>query len=260
MVSEIHSKHVKVGKLDINYLIGGQGAPLVVIHGGGEGARAWLQNLGELSKYYTVYVPDLPGFGRSQPMSDNFHISEFVKFVEGFSHKLGLKRFHLLGHSFGGGIALHYALRFPHEIKSLVLVNSMCLDKEIALWVRFLSTLAFYLGEAALAILKAVGWLIRPFFIPFEFAPPLLWFRIGLGRSVATLRGQTTVLLNRLSELIVPTLLVWGARDVIVPASHAYAAAKLIPHCQLHIFEGCGHSAYKQKVHEFSQLLVKFLG
>ena len=68
------------------------------------------------------------------------------------------------------------------------------------------------------------------------------------------------VLLNRLSEIVMPTLLIWGARDGIVPARHAYAAARVIPECKLHVFEGCGHSVYKQKVQEFSQLLVDFLG
>jgi len=53
--------------------------------------------------------------------------------------------------------------------------------------------------------------------------------------------------------------LVWGAGDRIVPAAHAYAAAKLIPDCQLHIFEGCGHSVYKQRVEEFSKLMANFL-
>ena len=75
-----------------------------------------------------------------------------------------------------------------------------------------------------------------------------------------TLRGQTQVLMNRLPELVIPTLLVWGAKDGIIPAKHAYAAAKVIPKCHLHIFEGYGHSVYKQKVDDFSQLLVGFLG
>ena len=75
-----------------------------------------------------------------------------------------------------------------------------------------------------------------------------------------TLQGQTIVLLNRLSELIMPTLLVWGTRDGIVPARHAYTAAEVIPDCQLHVFEGAGHSVYKHRVQEFSQLLAGFLG
>ena len=64
---------------------------------------------------------------------------------------------------------------------------------------------------------------------------------------------------NRLHELVMPTLIIWGAKDAIVPVSHAYAAAELIPDCQLHIFEECGHTIRKQKVHEFSQLLIEFL-
>ncbi len=130
---------MKVGKLDIHYLTGGHGDPLVVIHGGGGGARAWMENMAELSENYTTYVPDLPGYGFSQPIEGDYYIPELVEFVDDFANNLGLKSFHLMGHSLGGGIALHYALRFPHKIKKLVLVSSMCLGKEIALWVRFLS-------------------------------------------------------------------------------------------------------------------------
>ena len=86
----MQSKQVKVGELDVRYLTGGQGNPLVVIHGGGEGARAWANNLERFSRYYTVYAPDLPGFGHSQPMIDYCDISKFVVFVEGFLDNLGL--------------------------------------------------------------------------------------------------------------------------------------------------------------------------
>ncbi|TET42714.1 MAG: alpha/beta fold hydrolase [Dehalococcoidia bacterium] len=261
MVNKIHSKQVKVGKLDIRYLNGGEGDPLIVIHGGGGGASAWLQNAMDLSRYYTVYIPDLPGFGHSQSMSDNFSLSEFVAFLEEFSHNLGLKHFHLMGHSIGGCIALDYALKFPHKVRRLVLVSSFCLGKEIALWVRFLSHPAFgrSLGEAALAILKAARWLVRLFCGSFQFVNPVSRLKIDIGKSSMTLKGQTRVLLSRLSELTVPTLLVWGAKDGIVPVSQAYAATQLIPNCQLQVFEGCGHSVYKQKAKEFSQLLASFL-
>ena len=117
MLENVRGKRTKVGNFDVSYFLGGQGEPLIIIHGGGDGATAWVDNLAELSKYYTVYAPDLPGFGHSQPISDDFHISEYVEFIEDFSHNLGLQSFHLMGHSIGGGIALQYALRFPHRIK-----------------------------------------------------------------------------------------------------------------------------------------------
>ena len=129
MAHGMHSQRIMVGELDIHYFAGGEGDPLVLIHGGGDGAEAWLDSISDLCEHYRVYVPDLPGFGGSQPMGDNHDISEYVEFVEGFSSSLGLKRFHLAGHSFGGGVALHYALKFPHKIGKLVLVSGILLKK-----------------------------------------------------------------------------------------------------------------------------------
>ena len=261
MAGNIHSKQIKVGELDIHYYTGGQGEPLVVIHGGGGGAEEWLQSMTQLCEHHRIYVPDLPGFGRSQPMDGDYGISEFVEFLEGFTHSLGLKRFHLVGHSVGGGIALRYALKFPHKIGKLVLVSSMCLGRGIALWVRFLSSSVFFrsLGIAAVAILKAVKWLLNLVYAPFNFVNPLPQAKLNLGKTVTTFKEQTTVLVNQLSELMMPTLVVWGANDGIVPVSQAYAAARLIPDCQLRVFEGCGHAVYRERVKEFSHLLTTFL-
>ena len=261
IAGRIHSKKIKVGELDIHYFTGGQGDPLVVIHGGGAGADSWVQNVAELSQHYRIYVPDLPGFGHSQTMEGDYGISEFVEFVEDFTRSLGLKRFHLVGHSIGGGIALRYALKFPHRISKLVLVSSMFLGKEIALWVTVLSscTLCRSLGIAAAIILKAVKRLVNLVYAPLKFVNPLPRAKVNFGTAVTTFREQAAVLVNQLSELMVPTLLVWGANDGIVPVSNAYDAAQLIPDCQLHVFEDCGHSVYKQKVKEFSHLLTTFL-
>jgi len=128
MLNNISSQQIKVGKLNIRYFTGGQGEPLILLHGGGGGAEGWLQNATELGKRYSIYVPDLPGFGRSQPIDGDQGMSEFVQFVEDFTHSLGLKHFHLVGHSIGGGIALHYALKFPYKIGKLVLVSSVGQD------------------------------------------------------------------------------------------------------------------------------------
>ena len=260
MVNNIHSQQIKVGKLDIRYFTGGHGEPLVVIHGGGGGAEGWLQNVTELGEHYRIYAPDLPGFGDSQPTDGDHSIPEFVQFVEDFVHSLGLNRFHLVGHSIGGGIALYYALKFPYKIGKLVLVSSMCLGKEVALWIRVLSSFFFWpLGVAVVAILKAIKRLVNWAYAPLKFINPLPQTRMDLGKSIATLEEQATALMGQLSKLVMPTLLVWGAKDNIVPVSNAYAAAKLIPDCQLHIFEGCGHWVYKQKAKEFSRLLTTFL-
>lgn len=253
---------IKVGHLDVHYLTGGKGEPLIVIHGGGGSGRAWQQNAVELSKYYQVYIPDLPGFGHSKAISEDFDLSSYVTFVEDFSRSLGLGRFHLLGHSLGGGIALHYALDFPHKIKRLVLISSLCLGQEIAFWARIMSLPLFYriAKKIVVSVFKAIGWLVRNLNCPLgKLAPPSL-LRMSIGKSIMTAKGQTTVLANRLSELLMPTLLVWGAKDNIVPVRHAYVAAERIPNCQVRVFQGSGHSVYRQRIGEFSDMLVRFLG
>ena len=161
MAPSIHSKKIKVGGLDIRYFTGGEGEPLLIVHGGSKGASAWMDNVKELAQNYTVYIPDLPGFGQSQPLGGDCYIPELTDFLDSFSREVGLDSFHLMGHSLGGGIALNYALKFPQKITKLVLVSSLCIGKEIALWVRCLANprVIRYVGKATLAILRAVKWL-----------------------------------------------------------------------------------------------------
>jgi pimeloyl-ACP methyl ester carboxylesterase len=258
----LHREQVKIGALDVGYLTGGQGEPLVIVHGGGDSGNAWLKNAVELSRHYQVYVPDLPGFGFSQPLGEEFILSEYVLFIEEFRRHLGLDSFHLIGHSLGGSIALHYALTYPGRVKRLVLISSLGLGKEIARWARFCSLPIFYraIKKTLLSLYRAARWVVRLFNYPLEDLVPPSLFRMSIGQGIMGLRGQTHVLAHRLSELLVPTLLVWGAWDYVVPARHAHAAAKLIPNCQVHVFRRTGHSVYKRKLEEFSQLVVRFLG
>jgi pyruvate dehydrogenase E2 component (dihydrolipoamide acetyltransferase) len=260
MMKNIHSRKIKINGRDVHYFVAGHGDPLVVIHGGGGDAGTWLNNAAVLSDRYTVYVPDLPGFGDSQPLDGDYDIPELAEFVDDFVSSLGLENFHLVGHSVGGGVALNYALKSPRKIKKLVLISSLCLGREIALWVRLMSVPARAIGSTILAVLGGVKWLVKTLMIPVKFAVPLSRASVNLGSGITTLREQTLVLAHRLSELVMPTLVVWGAKDRIVPVRQAYVAAQVIPNCQLKVFEDCGHSVYREKISEFPRLLTGFLG
>ena len=260
-VIELKSRKIKVGSSQVHYLCGGQGEPLIVVHGGGGGALTWLKTAQRLAGKYRVYVPDLPGFGESDAPQHSCGAADFVSFIEGFSSHLGIDRFHLMGHSFGGGIALNYALAFPHRVMRLVLVSSIGLGKDIALWVRIFSTPPFCisLGTVAMFLQKLVGKAARIIHVPFKILNPLTRAKMNVGLSMTTLNGQTTVLLDRISELVMPVMLIWGAGDNIVPVRHAYNAAELIPDSRVHVFDGCGHSVYRQRYREFSDVLDTFL-
>jgi pimeloyl-ACP methyl ester carboxylesterase len=261
-VGKIQSKTINIDGLDVNYYTAGEGEPLVVIHGGGGDARTWWDNITELSKKYTIYAPDLPGYGGSEPLNGNYFIPELSVFLEKFAVKLGLEKFHLVGHSLGGGIALDYALKMPNRVKKLVLISSLCLGREIAFWVRLLSIPALLksVGALSLAVLNGLKWMIMHMLNPAQIIMPLSPASVYVGGSITTFRQQSLVLENRLSEIRVPTLLVWGAKDPIVPVRHAYAAAKVIPDCQIKVFESRGHNVHRDELRQFSDVVNGFLG
>ena len=260
-MNKVQSKTIKIDGRDVLYYTAGQGEPLVVIHGGGGDARTWWLNIAELAEKYTVYAPDLPGFGGSQPLDGDYYIPELVDFVDRFAKSLGLEKFYLIGHSLGGGIALNYTLNFPQKIKKLVLVSSLCLGREIAFWVRLFSLPAFirYIGGLTIGVLKGVKWMLKQL-NPAEFVMPLSPASMTVGGSITNFRQQTLVLEKRLSEVKMPTLLVWGAKDPIVPVMQAYRAAKAIPDCRVEVFKKRGHNVHRDEVKKFSSIITGFLG
>jgi pimeloyl-ACP methyl ester carboxylesterase len=257
----IQGKTIKVDGRDVHYYTAGHGEPVVVVHGGGGDARTWRENIIELAERYTVYAPDLPGYGGSQPLEGNYYIPELSRFLGSFATNLGLEKFNLVGHSMGGGVALDYALKSPHKIKKLVLVSSLCLGREIAFWVRLFSIPAFLrsMGVLTISVLKGIKWLAERM-NPAEFIMPLSPAAVTIGGNITTFKQQAVVLEDRLAEVAVPTLLVWGARDPIVPVRHAYRAAKVIPDCRVKVFKNRGHNVHREEIQEFSSTLSGFLG
>jgi pyruvate dehydrogenase E2 component (dihydrolipoamide acetyltransferase) len=260
-MSKIQGKSIKIDGLDVRYYAAGQGEPLVVIHGGGGDARTWWKNIDELALKYAVYAPDLPGFGGSQPLLGNYYIPELTEFLDKFTASMGLEKFHLVGHSLGGGIALDYTLKSPKKVTKLVLVSSLCLGREIAFWVRLFSLPALVrsLGAVTMALFRGIKWIVKQL-NPADLILPLSPASVTVGGQITTFRQQTLVLKNRLAEVSVPTLLVWGAKDPIVPVQQAYAAAKVIPHCQVKVFEKRGHNVHRDELEQFSSIITGFLG
>jgi len=256
----IETKTIKIGGLEVLYYTAGQGEPLVVIHGGGGDARTWLTNMEVLAEKYTVFAPDLPGYGGSAPLDGKYYVPELTHFVNRFTEQLGLERFYLMGHSLGGGVALNFAINYPDKIKKLVLVSSLCLGREIALWLRVLSIPGIIkaLGSVFSAVMAGIKWVTEQL-NPARYIMALSPSAVTIGSTISTFYQQTLSLEKRLPELKMPTLLVWGSRDPIVPVMQAYRAALAIPNCEVKVFEKRGHNVHRDELKEFSSLLHKFL-
>ena len=254
------SRRIQVGDLNIRYYTGGKGDPLLIIHGGNSHAQSWAKNVGELSHKYQVYIPDLPGFGLSESLDGTFYIPEFVDFVTKFTGALGLRSFYLMGHSMGGAIAASYTIQNPQQVSKLVLIDSMCMGEEIALWVRVLSTPAFCrsFGKGLVAMSRGAKWVAETMFQSVDYVQPMSAANLVIGCEVSTREVQKLVLQNQLSGIMSPTLIFWGDSDHIVPVKQAFAAAAVIPDCRVKILKG-GHCAYARRMPEFSAELDRFL-
>jgi pimeloyl-ACP methyl ester carboxylesterase len=261
MTIKIKSNTIKINGRDVLYYTAGEGEPLLVIHGGGGDARTWWDNIAVLAERYKVYAPDLPGFGGSQPLDGSYFIPELSGFIDVFATQLGLENFHLMGHSLGGGVALDYALRMPRKVRKLVLVSSLCLGDEISFWIRLLCLPALVrsIGAIATGVMKAVRWAARQL-NPAGLLMPLSPAAMAVGGNITTFKKQTHVLESRLSEVAMPTLLVWGGKDPIVPVGHAYKAAGMIPNCQVKVFKRRGHNVHRDELKQFSRTIAAFLG
>ncbi len=234
----------------------------MVVHGGaGGGAQGWLDNLPELCNHFTVYIPDLPGFGQSEPFSGDSGIDQFVEFINSFANSLNLKSFYLVGHSMGGAIAMRYAVSYRHKVKKLVIIDGVGVGKDVAPWIRLLTRpgICRPIGIAVINIFKAVKQVINKINSPLRLFNPLPVGAVLMGASITIFANEAEPLVLKLAALMIPTLFIWGARDKIVPVSNAYAAARLHPDSKLHVFENGGHFAYSREIKRFTALLADFL-
>jgi pimeloyl-ACP methyl ester carboxylesterase len=274
----IEDRWVEAGGFRTHYLTGGQGPPLVLLHGHGESSGSWRWVLPTLARTHRVYAPDTPGAGDSTKVSvDPKEPSFYLNHLTAFLDELGLERVALVGNSHGGNVAIRLALVAPARVTSLSLVNSSGLGREINP-----ALIALTLpGSAALA-----AWLSTPFGAPqwvstlstLSFAQPLAappeWFAQHyllaqtpghLDGMVACLRGeldlvgQREVILDELDRLTMPTLLVWGTNDMVIPSYHATAAAARLQNSQVVMIPDCGHLPQVERPDMFVAALSRFL-
>jgi pimeloyl-ACP methyl ester carboxylesterase len=232
--SSVESFSADVGGSRLHCLKAGAGPAVVLMHGGASDSSDWVETMDALSDSYSLYAPDMIGYGQSDKSKEAYSLSDFVKATHGLIQKLNLSTLVLVGHSLGGRVCIEIALRHPELVAGLVLVDSPGFAK-LAWWGGFL-------GAAAWGIRSMLG---RP--------QPYPRFRTEAGED------RNWRCLDRLPALNVPTLLVWNRRDPYYSMSGALKAAELIPNVQLEIFPRYGHAPHKQDREGFNRTLLRFL-
>ncbi|MGC1783860.1 MAG: alpha/beta hydrolase [Acidobacteriaceae bacterium] len=237
----IHSEFVTVGPYRVHYFVGGQGQPLLLIHGLGSRSEDWAPEMPEYVKQgFRVYAIDLLGCGRTDHPDIAYTVQQQADLVHGFLDAVHVQRADVAGWSMGGWVALRFALEHPERVRRLVAMDSAGL--------LFPTTLTPEIFEPrTIPQLKKLEVLLVPDppSLPAFFNRALLramqrnFFVVH--RTVQSMLTENDLLDGRLGELHMPVLLVWGAQDALIPSKVGVRMHQAIPKSVLQIYSGCGH-------------------
>ncbi|MFJ6699517.1 alpha/beta fold hydrolase [Streptomyces sp. NPDC091272] len=269
--------HIDVDGTATHYIESGKGSPVLLLHGAGANSGNWLQTVESLSGEHRVVAVDLPGYGDTASL-DRKDPAATVAFLWRFAESAGLGRHVVVGHSFGGLLALLMALERPEQVRGVVAVAAGGLGRAISPVAAIQAgtplgdltpLLATVPGGPQLLVtgVAAVG-AARPWRLPMSWwksqlkaASSYRDLRTALStfRATVGLWGQHQSILGRLPELSMPVLVLWGLQDRMVPFWHGVRAARRIPHSDLHLMPCSGHLVINESGRAVQQQLAEFL-
>lgn len=238
---------INIRNININYIQYGSGSDVVLLHGWGQNI-AMMKPIGDrLQKNHRITILDFPGFGESEEPKTALTVYDYCEILEELLKKLKVKKPVIMGHSFGGRIAIIYASR--NEVEKVVLFGSPCIRKEVKpnLKLRMLKSLKKIPG-----INKLEG-----------FAKNHMGSRDYKNASEIMKKILVNVVNEDLSEcakkINVPTLLIWGDRDTEAPVEDAKELEKIIPDAGLIVLPNSTHYAYLENLPQVINILNNFL-
>ncbi|HKT83290.1 MAG TPA: alpha/beta fold hydrolase [Solirubrobacterales bacterium] len=275
---EIGFETVKLHGREVGYLCGGTGPVLLLVHGIAGSCENWRDVVEPLARRHTVIAPDLPGHGASPGGSGDYSLGNLAAGLRDLLLVLGHERATLVGHSLGGGIAMQFAYQFPEMVERLVLVSSGGLGLEVSPVLRAAALPGAELFIAATAAAgQKVGGAIGRGLSAIGMKPTADVAEVARGyaslsepgrrkaflatlRSVVGTEGQRVSAADRfyLAEEV-PLLIVWGARDPIIPVGHGEDAHRALPGSRLEIFEEAGHMPQLEQPGHFIAVLEGFI-
>jgi pimeloyl-ACP methyl ester carboxylesterase len=263
----------------VRYLTAGSGPPVVLIHGITSSADTWAAAMRGLAREHTLIAPDLLGHGASAKPRGDYSLGAYASGVRDLLAALGHDRVTIVGHSLGGGVAMQFAYQFPERTERLVLVSSGGLGREVNVllraaalpgaelvlpwlvpgWLGHLADGAGWAGaRLGLRLRQDLGEMVRGF-LSLGDAEARAAFLHTL-RAVIDPGGQRVSGHDRLYLAAnLPTLLVWGERDPIIPVAHAHAAHAAMPGSQLEVFDASGHFPHMDDTVRFVEVMRDFL-
>jgi pimeloyl-ACP methyl ester carboxylesterase len=269
-----HVRSCTVRGSRVNYAEMGAGPPVVLIHGLSGCWQNWLENIPHLARRHHVIALDLAGFGESELPQEEISIPGYGRFVDAFLGAIGIERAALVGNSMGGFIAAEVALTHPSRVDKLVLVSAAGLMRVGNRRLAALERAARLFHPATAAVLARRDYLVRRPKLrrrmlygiarhPERIEPELV-YEVASGAGKPGFLDALNAIAEydfreRLPDISVPTLIVWGRNDLIVPVAGAHEYEQLIPGARRVIFEDTGHVPMLERPARFNELVEEFL-
>jgi pimeloyl-ACP methyl ester carboxylesterase len=262
----------------VTYRTAGSGPVLLLLHGIANSSQTWEPVAPALSDHFTLIAPDLLGHGESATPRGDYSLGAHASGVRDLLTALGHERATVVGHSLGGGIAMQFAYQFPERCERLVLVSSGGLGREVHLLLRAAAlpgadyVLPLLTSPQLLGAGRRLGGLLQRV----RLAPDGDLEVLARGfasldntgsrqaflhtvRAVIEPSGQRVSAHDRLAlAALIPTLIVWGERDSIIPVTHGTAAHEAMPGSRLEVFPGAGHMPHDADPDRFAAILTDF--
>ena len=229
--------------------------PIIILHGWGLRGSTY-HKLAELlgKKGYRVYAPDLPGFGDEPLGKSSMDLDDYVGFVSSYLKKRKVRKAGFIGHSFGGRVAIKFAVKFPDRVDLLILTGAPGIKHKLSFFRRVVMYVAVVFGELfGIRVLLPLKRVVRKglYFLIGE------WDYYNAGELRQTFKHIVSEALQGYLPLITtPTLLLWGESDRVIPVSNARKMKDLIPNAKLVTIKGVGHKL----PYEHSSLFLSAIG
>lgn len=255
----------------------GSGPALLLLHGLGCDSSTWDEIAEPLAEHFTVIAPDLLGHGRSDKPVADYSLGGYANGMRDLLTILGIDTVTVVGHSFGGGVAMQFAYQFPERTERIVLLAPGGLGREVTPFIRFLtlpgsgaalsiatlrpwrSLVAAGLRALSRSGLSATRDLGEVAAIYESFADPACRRAVqNVTGNVLDWRGQYVTMTDRAYlARVLPVLVVWGTDDRVLPVSHA-STARVQAWSDVHVLPGAGHFPHKDRPLDVVRLMLEF--
>jgi pimeloyl-ACP methyl ester carboxylesterase len=255
----IEEKKILINDLEINYKIAGSGFPFLILHGWGGSSDSWIKVLEILSKKNLKMIcPDFPGFGKSKTPIEPWQVKDFSDFLLNFINQLKIEKFFLLGHSFGGRVAIKFSISYPEKIKKMILCSSAGIKQKWGPKEKFIFQLS-KIGNAIFTPAPLNRFKNRARDLFYIFLRHRDYHKANGTMKETMKKVLNEDLLEELPKIKVKTLLIWGEKDKLVPVKFAYIFKEKIENSQLKILPKIGHSPHLEVPEKLSEIILNFL-